>query len=53
MAAGAALSLKRGKRKARELKRASKSMYRSMTEEELKEMASVKRKGTPEHVSNS
>lgn len=51
MAAGVALSAKRGKKNARELRGALKSLYRSMTEDELKEMASVKRKGKPEHVS--
>ena len=36
-----------------ELKGASRSMYKSMTEQELDEMASTKRKGKPEHVSES
>lgn len=49
-AAGAALSAKRGNTPKRELKGASKSMM-SMSEEELKKMASTKRKGKPEHVS--
>ncbi|GAB3245303.1 DUF3008 family protein [Chitinimonas naiadis] len=49
-AAGAALSAKRGKTKVRELKGASKEMYESMTEKELDELASTKRKGKPEHV---
>jgi Protein of unknwon function (DUF3008) len=52
-AAGAALAAKRGKRKVSELKGASKSMYESMSEQELDEMASTKRKGKPEHVSGS
>ena len=52
-AAGAALAAKRGKRKVSELKGASKSMYESMSEQELDEMASTKRKGKPEHVSSS
>jgi len=47
MAAGAALAAKRGKRKASALKGASKSMYSSMSEGELKKMASTKRKGKP------
>jgi hypothetical protein len=49
-AAGAALAAKRGDQKVSGLKGASKSMYRSMTEEELDELASTKRKGKPEHV---
>lgn len=49
-AAGAALSAKRGETKKSELKGASKSMEKSMTEKELEELASTKRKGKPEHV---
>jgi hypothetical protein len=49
-AAGAALAAKRGDQKVSELKGASKSMYESMTEKELDELASTKRKGKPEHV---
>jgi hypothetical protein len=49
-AAGAALAAKRGEQKISELKGASKSMYESMTEEQLEEFASTKRKGKPEHV---
>ena len=52
-AAGAALSAKRGDTKVSELKGASKSMYKSMSEEELDKMASTKRKGKPEHKSES
>jgi hypothetical protein len=52
-AAGAALSAKRGDTKVKELKGASKSMYDSMSEKELKEFASTKRKGKPEHKSDS
>jgi len=52
-AAGAALSAKRGETKVGDLKGASKSMYKSMNEKELDEMASTKRKGKPEHKSNS
>lgn len=48
-AAGAALAAKRGDMKKSELKGASKSMEKSMSESELKEMASTKRKGKPEH----
>ena len=49
-AAGAALSAKRGDTKKSELKGASRSMVDSMTEKELEEMASTKRKGKPEHA---
>jgi hypothetical protein len=52
-AAGAALSAKRGETKVSELKGASKSMYESMSEKELDEIASTKRKGKPEHKSKS
>lgn len=52
-AAGAALSAKRGDTKKSELKGASKSMYESMSEKELDEMASTKRKRKPEHKSKS
>jgi hypothetical protein len=48
-AAGAALSAKRGDTAKSELKGASKSMADSMSERELKEMASTKRRGKPEH----
>ena len=50
-AAGAALAAKRGETPVSELKGASRSMYESMTEKELEEFASTKRKGKPEHVS--
>ena len=53
MAAGAALAAKRGSKKATELKGVSKSMYESMSERELHDMASTKQKGKPEHVSKS
>ena len=49
-AAGAALSAKRGDTPKSELKGASKGMEESMTEKELEELASTKRKGKPEHV---
>jgi Protein of unknwon function (DUF3008) len=52
-AAGAALSAKRGETKKSELKGASRSMEKSMTEKELEELAGSKRKGKPEHVSKS
>lgn len=48
-AAGAALSAKRGDTKKSELKGPAKSMHDSMSESELEEMASGKRKGKPEH----
>jgi hypothetical protein len=50
-AAGAALSAKRGKTSPSKLKGPSKSMYQSMSERQLDEFASTKRKGKPEHVS--
>lgn len=50
-AAGAALSAKRGETKKSELKGASKSMEKSMSEKQLEELASTKRKGKPEHAS--
>jgi Protein of unknwon function (DUF3008) len=49
-AAGAALSVKEHERPKSSLKGASKSMYGSMTEKELRDMAATKRKGKPEHV---
>lgn len=48
-AAGAALSAKRGDMKKGDLKGASRSMERSMSEKELEELASTQRKGKPEH----
>jgi hypothetical protein len=52
-AAGAALSAKRGDTPKSELKGASKSMVKSMTEAELEGLAHTPRKGKPEHVSKS
>jgi len=49
-AAGAALSVKRGDTKKSELRGASKEMYDSMSESQLEDFASTKRKGKPEHV---
>jgi hypothetical protein len=49
-AAGAALSAKRGEAKVSELRGASKDMYDSMSESELEDFASTKRKDKPEHV---
>lgn len=47
MAAGAALSAKRGETPKSKLKGASKKMAESMTEKELEEFASTKRKNLP------
>lgn len=52
-AAGAALAAKRGDAKVGDLKGASKSMYESMSEKQLDEFASTKRKGKPEHVDDA
>ena len=52
-AAGAALSAKHGDTTVGDLQGASKSMYKSMSEKELHDMASTKRKGKPEHASKS
>jgi hypothetical protein len=49
-AAGAALAAKRGDQKVSNLKGASQSMYKSMSENKLEEFASTKRKGKPEHA---
>lgn len=46
-AAGAALSAKRGDTKVSELQGASREMYDSMTESELDDFASTKRKDLP------
>jgi hypothetical protein len=48
-AAGAALSAKRGDTRVKDLKGASKSMYKSMNETQLEEFAETKRKSLPEH----
>lgn len=50
MAAGAALAAKHGERDASALKGASRSMETSMSETELEDMASTRRKGKPDHV---
>lgn len=52
MAAGAALSAKRGDTPKSKLKGASRSMAESMSETELEELAHTKRKGKPEHVAD-
>lgn len=49
-AAGAALSAKRSDTPKSKLKGPSKDMAESMSETELKKMASTKRKGKPEHA---
>lgn len=49
-AAGAALSAKRGDTKKSDLQGASKNMYESMSEDQLEDFASTKRKGKPKHA---
>lgn len=49
-AAAAALAAKRGETPKTKLKGASREMYKSMSEEELDELATVKRAKLPEHV---
>jgi hypothetical protein len=49
-AAGAALSAKRGDTPKSKLQGASKQMVESMSEKQLEEFASTKRKGKPERV---
>lgn len=51
-AAGAALSAKRGETPVSKLKGAAREMEKSMTEEQLEDLASTKRKGKPEHVTS-
>jgi len=51
-AAGAALSAKRGDTPKSDLKGASKSMVKSMSENELEEMAATSRKDKPQHKSD-
>lgn len=48
-AAGAALAAKRGDMSKSKLQGASRSMEKSMSEKELKELAATSRKGKPEH----
>ena len=52
-AAGAALSAKRGDTPVRDLKGASKEMYRSMTEKEIDDLASTDHEGLPERVEDA
>lgn len=49
-AAGAALSAKRGDTPKSKLKGASKEMLGSMSEKQLHDLATTKRKGKPEHA---
>jgi hypothetical protein len=49
-AAGAALSAKRGDTPKSKLQGASKQMVESMSEKQLEEFASTKRKGKPDRV---
>ena len=53
MAAGAALSAKRGERPKSSLKGASKQMVESMSEKQLEEFASTKRKNLPRKKTSS
>ena len=48
-AAGAALAAKRGEQPKGKLQGASKEMYGSMNEKELKDIAHTKLKGLPDH----
>ena len=52
-AAGAALSAKRGESPPSELFGASRQMYDSMSEQQLDEFASTRRKGKPDYVEGS
>jgi Protein of unknwon function (DUF3008). len=52
-AAGAALAAKRGEAKKSDLGGASRDMEKSMSEDELRDLAATKRKGKPEHVEKS
>ena len=52
MAAGAALAAKRGERKRSSLKGASKSMAKSMSKKQLKDIAGTKRKNLPQKKSS-
>jgi hypothetical protein len=50
MAAGAALSAKRGERSASSLRGASEGMARSMSEDALEDMAGTRRKDKPKRA---
>jgi len=47
MAAGAALAAKRGQRSKSSLRGASRQMYKSMSQKELRRVAKIKRKKLP------
>lgn len=49
-AAGAALAAKRGEQKKSKLQGASREMEKSMSEDQLEELASTSRKGKPERA---
>jgi hypothetical protein len=49
-AAGAALSAKRGETPKSKLKGASRSMAKSMSEKQLRDLAKGSRKGKPQHA---
>jgi hypothetical protein len=53
MAAGAALAAKRGKRSKSSLRGASRKMVKSMSERQLKDFASTKRKSLPRKKASS
>lgn len=53
MAAGAALAARRGEQKVSKLDGAARSMYDSMSEEELEKMAATQRRGKPRHNAQS
>lgn len=53
MAAGAALSAKRGETPKSKLKGASKQMVESMTESQLEDFAATRRKDKPGHVAGA
>lgn len=53
MAAGAALAAKEGEKSKSSLRGASKGMYESMSESELKKMAHTKRKSLPTRARKS
>lgn len=50
LAAGAALSAKRGETRVSELRGTAQDMYESMTVAELEELASTKREDQPEYA---
>jgi hypothetical protein len=53
MAAGVALAAKRGEKKKSSLKGPSKSMYESMDEKQLRDVAKTKRKSLPKKKTES